>query len=100
MKYIETRTISKLALYRLCNENDWYTCGTSAEYELMFKKAHGNMTTEKMVALAEDIVEHSAPKCFTDCEANGITPMEHVLFELCEISHSLFEMAETAEQDE
>ena len=94
MKYIETRTIDSSALYHLCVKNDWYTLGTNAEYELMFGKAKGNMTTEKMIALADDIVRHTANKCFTNYIANGITAMEVVLYKLCEISHTFFEPVE------
>ena len=90
MKISETRTISSSALYRLCNVKNWYTCGSNPEYELMFGKAKGNMTTDKMVALAEDIIEHSSPNCFTDCEMNGTTPIEYVLFELADIATTIF----------
>ena len=87
----ETRKIDFSDLYRLCNEKRWYTCGDNAEYELMFGKAKGNMTTEKMIALAVDIISHSATKCFADCEPNGTTPLKYVLFELSEISHTFFD---------
>ncbi len=92
MKITETRKINTTDLYHLCVKKDWYTCGSNAEYELMFGKALGNMTTLKMVAVAEDIIEHSAPKCFADCEPNGTTPLEYVLFELAEIAHTTFEI--------
>lgn len=91
MNITEIRKINYSDLYHLCVNKDWYTCGTNAEYELMFGKANGNMTTEKMVALAEDIIAHSAPKCFADYENNVTTPLEYVLFELAEISHTFFE---------
>lgn len=91
MKIAETRKINSHDLYHLCIEKDWYTCGTNAEYELMFGKAVGNMTTEKLCALAMDIVDHSAPKCFADCDSD---PVFYVMFELAEISHSFFEMGE------
>lgn len=92
MKITETRIINPSDLYYLCNSKNWYTCGTNAEYELMFGKAKGNMTTEKMVALAEDIILHSADKCFADCAPNGISAMEYVLGELAEYSHTIFEI--------
>lgn len=91
MKIKETRKIAFSDLYRLCNEKDWYTCGDSVEYSLMFGKAEKEMTTENMYAVAMDIVEHSAPKCFADCDSD---PVFYVMFELAEISHSFFEVGE------
>lgn len=91
MTITETRHINFSDLYRLCVDRNWYTCGTNAEYELMFGKAKGNMTTDKMVALAKDIIEHSAPHLFDDCEYNGTTPLAYVLYELADIAHTTFE---------
>lgn len=92
MKITETRIINHTDLYRLCNAKDWYTCGTNAEYELMFKKTARPMTTENLVELAKDIVEHTAKIRFADCEPNGTTPIQYVLFELAEICHSHFDI--------
>ena len=44
-----------------------------------------------LVVVAEDIVIHTDPDCFANCEANGTTPMRHVLFLLSEACHSTFE---------
>ena len=96
MKITEKRTMTTTDLYRLCNAKNWYTCGTNAEYELLFGKAKGNMTTEKLIALAEDIIAHSAPKCFTECEPNGTTPIQYVLFELADICTTTFDIGERA----
>ena len=62
MKIKETRKISALDLRKLCIERNWYTRGDCEEYEnLLFNLADSkeNITTEDIVAIAEDIMEHS-----------------------------------------
>lgn len=85
----EIRTITTNALYRKCNEKGWYNRGDNAEYEAMFEKAKGNMTTEKLYEVAKDIVEHTAPREFAYIDDD---PVCHVMFELAEIAVSTFEV--------
>jgi hypothetical protein len=60
---------------------NWYTCGTNEEYGRLFGKLTDccgfpeNLTTEKLVDIAEDIWEHSE---ITDCT------IEMVLSELAQ----------------
>ena len=60
-KYTETRTISMTALRNLCIKNDWYTSGTSEEYDKLLVSAANlvNVTTEDLEWIAKDIMAHS-----------------------------------------
>lgn len=65
MKYIETRILSAKNLRSLCIQNNWYTRGNNEEYKALFDRLYDdygckeNMTTDKLVEIAEDIWEHS-----------------------------------------
>jgi hypothetical protein len=62
MKLVEKRVISANSLRSLCIENDWYTGGDCEEYEnLLYNLAEnkGNLTTDDVIAIASDILEHS-----------------------------------------
>lgn len=95
MKIIETRTINRSDLRNLCIEKDWYNWGVGEEYENMLDYASENeMTADRLGVVAEDIIAHTRPNRFEDCEPNGTTPMQYVLFELARICHSFFEVKE------
>lgn len=89
MKYIETRHLFPDKLRALCVKNDWYTLGDNEEYSaLMYSLSDEegfpvDATTEKLVEIAADILEHSD----TDYT------MDAVLFELARICISYFEVA-------
>lgn len=91
MKIKETRRIDFYDLRNLCIRNNWYTRGSNDEYEKTLQFARRNdMNTENLGTVAMDIVKHSDASCFADCYANGVHPVEHVLFLLAEITTSLF----------
>ena len=91
MKITETRTIRWETLRNLCIKKNWYTMGSNDEYGEMldFASSH-EMTTENLVRVASDIIEHSDEKCFEDCEYNGTTAIQYVLFELAEACVTFF----------
>lgn len=58
--YKEVRQLSASDLRALCIEENWYTGGTNEEYyNLMTKTEKENITTDDIVEIAGDIVEHS-----------------------------------------
>lgn len=59
--YKEVRRITADKLQALCVEQGWYTRGTCEEYWLMLDTASSkeNLTTDDIMAIAEDIMEHS-----------------------------------------
>ena len=87
----ETRIINHNDLRKLCIEKNWYTYGTNEEYsDLLDFVASTKMDTKNLVLVANDIIKHSNPMCFKDCEANGTTALKYVLFELADIAHTFF----------
>ena len=58
--YKEVRTLSKDNLRLLCISKDWYTLGDCEEYEnLLDMTRKDNITTDDIVEIASDIMEHS-----------------------------------------
>lgn len=87
MKIKETRRIFAEDLRNLCIRNNWYTRGNSAEYNhLLLDLAENklNITTEDIVAIAEDIREHSADEEMEDME------LETICFEVARIAVTFF----------
>lgn len=80
IKFKEYRTMDASTLRRVCIANNWYTNGTNEEYGNLFSRLRNcygyaeNLTTEKLVEIANDIWEHSEMP--SDCT------LETVLFEL------------------
>lgn len=63
-KYKEVRIITAESLRQLCMKNNWYTRGYCRDYEhLLYDLADSkkNVTTDDIVAMAVDIMEHSEP---------------------------------------
>lgn len=61
-EYKEVRTISADRLRKLCIEHDWYTRGDNEEYRHLLDDTAGdkeNITTEDIVEITRDIIEHS-----------------------------------------
>lgn len=82
--YKEVRVLGRETLRMLCIERRWYTKGTNEEYETVLKMASkDNITTDDIVEIATDIVEHSnlaTYEEFTDV-CNAIVNKCHTFFE-------------------
>lgn len=86
MKFTETRTLSMSDLRNLCIKNNWYTNGNNDEYnELLTSVKNKNITTNDIIDIANDIINHSDLN-FT------IETLENVCFEILEIAHSFIEI--------
>lgn len=85
MKIREIRRILPYQLRALCIENNWYTRGDCEEYEHLLCNLtdRENLTTEDILAIAEDIAEHSNLR-----DGEGITA---IMFEIARISNTFFE---------
>lgn len=60
--YKEVRRISADSLRNLCTAKNWYTRGNTEEYShLLYNMAErkDNITTDDIVEIAQDIMEHS-----------------------------------------
>lgn len=59
--YKEVRLLSGIDLMGLCIREGWYTGGTNEEYADLLNKTDSieNITTDDIVEIASDIVEHS-----------------------------------------
>jgi len=58
--YREVRRLHSSDLRSLCIREDWYTGGTNKEYAKLFEMADkDNITTDDIVEIATDIIEHS-----------------------------------------
>ena len=64
--YIVHKSISPMDVRGLCVQQNWYTRGTNLEYEAMLQNlvdehhmTRDNITDQDIIALAEDIAEHS-----------------------------------------
>lgn len=90
MKYIETRHLFTDKLRALCIRCNWYTRGTNADYSALMDSLMDEfgypveITTDKLVEIATDIMEHSVITDYT---------MDAVLFELARACTTYFEVA-------
>lgn len=59
--YEEVRRLTSMDLRSLCIMNDWYTHGTVKEYSNLLSNVDNlkNVTTDDIVEIAQDIVDHS-----------------------------------------
>lgn len=83
-EYREVRKIRVDDLRNLCIKNRWYTRGDNAAYNHLLNDLAGNkenITTEDIVEIAKDILEHSN----TDQELTSIC------FDVARIAVSFFE---------
>lgn len=90
MKIKENRRIFPEELRELCIRNHWYTRGNNAEYEHLLLDMAGhkeNITTADIVAIAEDIKEHSSDEAVEDLE------LETICFEVARIAVTFFHRA-------
>jgi hypothetical protein len=63
MKYTETRTLLRNDIREICICRNWYMLGTNEEYENMMDLAAGDITTETLAQIAQDIKDHSRTDC-------------------------------------
>lgn len=91
--YREIRTLSTTNLRGLCIMEDWYTGGTVKEYSNLMEMARkDNITTDDIVELATDIIEHSeTAKAKFEKASGGEDFYLHVMFLLAEACDSYFE---------
>ncbi len=85
-QYKEIRRIFAYNLRGLCVKKGWYTAGDDDEYDhLLFDLANNkkNITTADIIAIAEDIMEHS--------EMEPDRTVENVAFEVARIASVRFE---------
>ena len=82
--YIEKRKMLAFDLRTLCVKKDWYTHGNNEAYENLLHRVDSteNITTDDMVEIAADIIEHSEM---------SVDELENVCFELSEICHTFIE---------
>lgn len=58
--YTERRILGMSKLRSVCIKENWYTSGTSEEYYNLLNMAEKeNITTDDLVEMASDIVEHT-----------------------------------------
>lgn len=84
--YKEVRKMLGYDLRSLCIEKNWYTSGNNEEYSRLLNRADSaeNITTDDIVEIAADIIEHSDM---------SVDEFEHVCYELFEICHTFIEEA-------
>ena len=60
MKVKEIKRIDTDKLRHICINNNWYTCGSNADYMNMFKMCEkDNISTNQLYKIAKDIYEHT-----------------------------------------
>lgn len=83
--YRERRTISADKIIRICVSHEWYTMGTSEEYDQMLSSASSkeNLTTEDIVEIATDILEHSdSERIMSEYGMDYDDVLQSVMFEI------------------
>ena len=63
MKYTETRILHASDLREICVHENWYTHSTNEDYDTMMDLAAGNVTTNVLALIAQDIKGHSNTEC-------------------------------------
>lgn len=59
--YKVIRKLTMQALRQLCIDRDWYDCGDNEEYSnLLFMTKKEDITSDDIVEIATDIIEHSS----------------------------------------
>lgn len=86
--YKEIRTLSSISLRELCIAEGWYTGGTNEEYEnLLYMTNKDTITTDDIVEMATDIIEHSQSAIDDYMKLAGLTLSgcyTHVMFLIAE----------------
>ena len=91
----EKMTITASDLRALCIREGWYTYGENKDYSDLLEMTKNDATTPLLAEIAKNIIDHSNPKCFADCEPYNdepakYAPLEHVMYCLGEICHTFF----------
>lgn len=82
-KYKEIRVLHWDDLRKLCINKHWYTAGNSTAYENMLAKCEkDNITTDDIVEIAQDIMEHTTGE---ERELEGFC------FEIAKVCNTFFE---------
>lgn len=94
--YKEVRRLHSSDLRALCIKEDWYTGGTNEEYaNLMEMTKKDNITTDDIVEIATDIIEHSSTAVKKIKECAGYNDMSeiytHFMFLISEACITFFE---------
>ena len=91
--YREVRMLDSGDLRALCIKNDWYIGGTIAEYEnLISMTEKENITTDDIVEIATDIIEHSETAKAKFEEASGGEDFYlHVMYLIAKACYTYFE---------
>lgn len=84
--YKETRKMLSWDLRKLCINNEWYESGDAEDYSNLLEKVDSleNITTDNIVEIATDIIEHSDIK---------IEEFENICNALFTICHTFIETA-------
>lgn len=92
--YKEIRTLTRTDLRGLCILEDWYTGGTCEEYaNLLDMTDRKNITTDDIVEIATDIIEHSEmAKQKFEKASGGEDFYLHVMYLIAEACTSHFEI--------
>lgn len=92
--YTEIRHLSSCDLRSLCIEENWYTGGTVEEYDNLLNMCNvGNITTDVIVEMATDIIEHSedAVKFYQQCAGLDLSGCyTHVMFLIADKCNTYF----------
>lgn len=76
----ETRTLESAKVRSLCIRNQYYTCGTNAEYTAMFEAVEAGCS---ILTIATDILEHSnISKLQQQSGCDYVELLECICFEL------------------
>ena len=72
MKVKEIKRIDTEKLRHICINNNWYTCGSNADYMNMLKMCEkDNISTNQLYKIAKDIYEHTDVESVTnECDAS------------------------------
>ena len=91
--YKEIRRLHSTDLRALCIREDWYTGGTNEEYaNLMDMTKKDNITTDDIVEIATDIIEHSdSARGKFERASGGEDFYLHVMFLIAESCNTYFE---------
>lgn len=91
--YKEIRTLHSSDLRALCIRENWYTGGTNEEYyNLMQMTEKENITTDDIVEIATDIIEHSErAKADFERATGGENFYLHCMFLIAEACNTYFE---------
>jgi len=82
---IDSRTVlTNERVRELCIRMEWYTHGNSREYQKMLDSSNiDGVEDSDLESIAEDIVKHSDPECFTGADDEVCLVMWYLRNEAC-----------------